>query len=168
MWIKKAAKKEAMEPIKISKDSFDKLEATLENFNDIDPLLSPLAGRGGDEFIMVTDGSRWMGINPEGYDYPRYKTLVFYDEQAAYDAAQRGEFRRKHMDESFYKKRKNIEIEDPSPKTRNKKLIEKNIITEMQSVLDWDYGDMAEHLGISEETSKKIQELIRKEINKGK
>lgn len=92
---------------KVSRSEFDILAYTLERFLNVSPVLAPLVGEGNRVFV-VTDGSRFMGIDPQGYDYPRYKTPILGSEMDVYEKAQeQGGLRCKVVNESFRYKMKN-------------------------------------------------------------
>jgi len=57
----------------VTRTEFDSVAETLGSF--------PFPGFPRTAFLM-TDGERWMAVNPEGYDYPRYKSLLPPEAQA--------------------------------------------------------------------------------------
>jgi len=62
-------------PITVSKKEFLRLVRTLDEFSDISKKLAQLSGEANKTFV-VTDGDYFIGIDPQGYDYARYKTAI--------------------------------------------------------------------------------------------
>ena len=59
--------------VEVSPPSLARLTTTLEDFESIDPALAILNGSGGYDFSIVTDGTYFVLVNAEGYNYPRYR-----------------------------------------------------------------------------------------------
>jgi len=59
--------------VEVSPPSLSRLTTTLEDFESIDPALAILNGSGGYDFSIVTDGTYFVLVNAEGYNYPRYR-----------------------------------------------------------------------------------------------
>lgn len=87
---------EMVGPIEIGPDEFDIVANTLAELGSIDPELAMAEGQ-GNVTIVITDGKRFIGVDPQGYDYARYKTSVFDSVEEVMDAAADDEgWSRKH------------------------------------------------------------------------
>jgi len=73
-------------PIEIEDGDFDVLADTLVSLSEIHPDLAEFEGE-GNITLVVTDGERFIGVDPQGYDYARYKTNVFNSVEAVMDAS---------------------------------------------------------------------------------
>lgn len=61
------AEQKTAEVIKVSQRVFSKIAKTLD---DMPKSLSRM------DVFVVTDGTRYLAVDPQGFDYPRYKGIV--------------------------------------------------------------------------------------------
>ncbi len=88
---------EQVGPFEVTEEEFNTLAYTLEDFEETIPdpdLLDALDGQ-GNVTVIATDGRRFIGIDPQGYSYPRYKTPIVGSAEGVMIAAEEGEWRRK-------------------------------------------------------------------------
>jgi len=52
--------------IRVSEDEWDRIAETL----------APLDPKFPDDVFIITDSDRWLAVDPQGYDYPRYKSQI--------------------------------------------------------------------------------------------
>jgi len=61
--------------LRLDKTGYDKIRNTIATFSPEVQTFSKKTAREGPFFI--TDGKRWLAVDPQGYDYPRYKSPIY-------------------------------------------------------------------------------------------
>ena len=61
--------------LRLSKSEYDKIRNTLTNFSPKVQNFSEKTAREGP--FLITDGKHWLAVDPQGYEYPRYKSPIY-------------------------------------------------------------------------------------------